>query len=111
VAARKKKPWNAGLRLPGLKGEPPSKTPKPMPMGAAPTGLTTGHMVPPERWLVFEVIGEGDQQVRRPHMAGQHPWVGSESRARTEAAMLQRHHGGVWVAEKEMAQPKPKPPE
>jgi hypothetical protein len=34
-------------------------------------------------------------------MAGAHPWVGAEVRARTEAAMLQRVHGGVWTVERE----------
>jgi hypothetical protein len=49
VAGRKKKlPWNHGLKIPGLGGEPEHPPPKPMPIGSGPMGLTTGHMVPSE---------------------------------------------------------------
>jgi hypothetical protein len=58
-------------------------------------------MLEPERWLVIELVGEGEQQRRVTHMQGVHPWVGSEARARTEAWLLQQAHGGVWVAERE----------
>jgi hypothetical protein len=48
MATRKKKPWNHGLRIPGLGGEPEHPLPKPMPIGSGPMGLTTGMMVPTE---------------------------------------------------------------
>jgi hypothetical protein len=96
MATRKKKPWNSGLDMFGT-GKGPEAPAPPGPMG-----LSTGQfMQPPERWRVVELVGEGAEQKRRVHMQGEQPWVGSESRARTEASLLQRAHGGVWVAERE----------
>lgn len=41
VATRKRKPWNAGLKMPGLLGEPESPKPKPMAITAAHAGHST----------------------------------------------------------------------
>jgi hypothetical protein len=82
MAGRKKKlPWNHGLKIPGLLGEPEHPMPKPMP---APTGpaaaLTTGMMVPAEQWLCgrCENIREG---LPPPEIAPDHsprcPWRGT----------------------------------
>jgi hypothetical protein len=47
MAARKtKKPWNHGLKIPGLLGEPEHPLPKPMPTPTGPAAaLTTGMMI------------------------------------------------------------------
>jgi hypothetical protein len=52
MAGRKKKPpWNHGLKIPGLLGEPEHPLPKPMPPPSGPAAtLTTGMMVPAEQW-------------------------------------------------------------
>jgi hypothetical protein len=41
MATRRKKPWNADLKMPGLLGEPPSPPPAPMPETPVPAGTSS----------------------------------------------------------------------
>lgn len=62
MAGRKKKlPWNAGLKIPGLNA-PAHVPPPPAPPYTGSMGLTTGHMVEPvEEWecLLCEQLALG----------------------------------------------------
>lgn len=76
---RPKKPWNAN----GIDWAPhPERVPDT-------SGVTVGHSTPalPEEWHVVDETGA-------PYVvAGGHPWVGSERRAKLEAERLTRETG------------------
>lgn len=87
----KKPPWNAGKTLlPSLEDPSYQHVPEPLP-GKVHVGHSTSNFsVASERWNVVEVLHDGSEVL---HMAGDHTWVGSESRAETEAAWLSRSTG------------------
>lgn len=48
MATRRRKPWNLGLKMPGLLDEPPSPPPAPLSGKIEPGHSTPG--APPEQW-------------------------------------------------------------
>lgn len=61
MAARKKKPWNADLKMPGLLDVPPTAQPKPLPDTVTPGHSTPG--APAEEWecLRCEQLRDGGE--------------------------------------------------
>ncbi len=79
-----KRPWNADLDL-SKPGAPTLTT------GRVLVGHSTAQFMPePSRWHVAEVLDDGSHQLL---LVGDHPWVGSQRGAETEAARLVRETG------------------
>ncbi len=84
MAARKKRPWNADLRIPGLDGRPEHVPPPPIPRQPV-YGLTAPAR--PEKWRVRRYAADGSSELYTH--AGE-PWTGSATEAAKRAEVLGR---------------------